>query len=149
MLFSFRSFLNNFTLDNSNHVSSAWQVKKKNNNKKSELLAVRNIEPCILLILCLFCKFSSNTFSNSINQALLLNTFFFQKNFMNISCVHDTFMKYISGTRSIANVLTATKSNRNLSNMWRSTLRSLRRSFAPLQKPSSILRYVNIHSEIC
>ena len=148
MLFSFRSFLNNFTLDNSNHVSSAWQVKKiiiikKVNSWQSETLnhvffwffvffvsSVRIHFPTVLIKLC----------------CLIL---FFQKNFMNISCVHDTFMKYISGTRSIANVLTATKSNRNLSNMWLPTLRSLRRSFAPLQKPSSILRYVNIHSEIC
>ena len=95
-------------------------LARDKSKKNSELLAVRNIEFISKnrVFFVFFCQFSSNTFSNSINQALLLNSFFFfQKNFMNISCVHDTLMKYISGTRSIANVLTATKSNRNLSKM--------------------------------
>ena len=66
MLFSFRPFLNNFTLDNSNHVFSAWQVQKT-----SELLAVRNIE-FISKQLCILCLFLSVQFKYIFQRCILI-----------------------------------------------------------------------------
>ena len=77
MLLSFRSFLNNFTLDNSEHVFSAWQVEKK---KKQWTPGSPKYWIYFKTTVFSFSFFVSSVQIDFptlyINQALLLNSFF-------------------------------------------------------------------------